>query len=365
MSSPAQSKPQQRKKVGDPVGRCTKVAKKKGAILVEVRTYSSLKPERKPVAGVKVEVSEGPTAAGAKRTSGNGRAEFPGLEPGSYKVTIKVEGGMRRYYDLDPEPPPQSKGVVEEKTTPYYFELRSYWIAFFVTYPDGKPALGIEREVRFKKMKGAENVLDADWSVYTEGMTGKVEVLEEYIPKGRYQLRVKIVSDPVWSKTPVVLGEAVDLSATVSGFDDGAAGSFEIFDARNLAKPLHSIPAKVAADAMKVSWTPEKGQLQQLVSGWLVFQAKVSKAQAFSGEAKVVTKTVYDVVDKAGAPVDTPINFYFSGGDTADSTSAGGKAEVLIPWKQSLVRIELPKQTLSRVEVDDGEYPARKFLLPK
>jgi hypothetical protein len=363
MASPQASQGPGKKRLGGQPQCPPKVAK--GSILVEVRSISALSAKKDPIAGVKVEVTAGPAKPGPQTTPGNGRVNFDGLDIGYYTVGVKIEGGLRKFYDVDPAPGPQTKGVIADRTTVYYFELRYYQIAFFVTYADNKAATGIEYELRVKKITGPAQQLDANWSAHASGVTPNEPYKEDYVPKGRYQLRLKIVTGAVWPKPQVLVGEAVDLHADVTGFDDETAGSFEIFDARNLKTAIHSVPAKVSKHAMKATWTPQASELADLKSGWIVYQAKVSKAQCFSGEAKVVSKVTYDVVDKAGKTLNTHIMFHFSGGETVETDSAAGKAEVLTPWGQSLTRLTLSSVKLSRVEFDDGKGTPQKFLLPK
>lgn len=333
-----------------------------GDILVEVRIYSNAKPARQPVTGVNVELKKDDASAGKGSTDSKGRVTFSGLDPGSYTVTLKIGPALARHYDVDPPPPPQTKGVIGNKTTPYYFELRYYTIGFSVTYPDGKLASKFDYELRIKKITGAQQKMDKDWSSYKTGTTGTEDYSESYVPKGRYQLRLKAVSGVVWSKPQALIGEAIDLKADASGFDDGAAGSFEIYDARNLSKSLHSVSANVASNELKATWTPDKSQLGDLKSGFIIAQAKVSSAQAFSPEIKVVTKTEYDLVDKAGNNLDGALKFHFSGGDQVDADAAGGKAQVPVPWNQTLTRVDLPDQRNSRVELqtDSG---VQKFVM--
>jgi hypothetical protein len=350
-------------KISTPVVECGKKTEKQtGDILIEIRIYSTANPKRKPVTGINVELKKDGANAGKGSTNSNGRVTFSGLDPGSYSVGLKIGPSLARHYDVDPPPPAQTKSVVGNKITCYYFELRYYTIAFSVTYPDGKAAPKVDYELRLKKITGAQQNLDKDWSSYKTGSTTTDDYSEDYVPKGRYQLRLKAVSDVQWSKPQLAIGEAIDLSAEVTGFDDGTAGSFEIFDARNLAKPVYSIAANAAANALKASWTPDQSQLGNLKSGWIVAQAKVSSAQAFSPELKVVTKAEYDLVDKAGNNLDGKLSFHFSGGDQVDADAAGGKAQVPIPWNQTLTRIQMPNQSNSRVELqtDSG---VQKFVL--
>jgi hypothetical protein len=363
MGSPQPAQGQGKKVGGAP--NCGKKAVAKGSILVEVRSVSAVSARRDPVAAVKVQVTNGPDKPGPKSTDRNGRAQFDGLTTGTYTVTVSVEGGLRRYYDLDPGPGPLTKVVTENKTTSYYFQLRYYMIAFVVNYNNGKPAKGIEYQLRLKKATGADNQLAAAWADHASGVTATDPYKEDYVPKGRYQLRLKIVSGAAWPKPEVLVGEEVALHANVTGFDDDTAGSFEIYDARNLTKSIYSVPAKVSKNEMKAAWTPKAADLADLKSGWIVYQAKVAKAQCLSGEAKVVSKITYDVVDKSGATMEAHIVFHFSGGGTVEADSPGGKAEVKTPWNQVLTRLSFPGTKLSRVAFDDdGGGAARKFLLP-
>lgn len=335
-------------------------AKQTGDIFVEIKNYSTASP-KKPVTGINIELTKDGATAGKGSTDSKGRLTFSGLDLGSYTVTLKMGPSLTRIYD--PVPPPRTKGVFASKTTTFYFELRYYSIAFSVTYPDGSKASSVAYELRQKKITGAQQIEDADWSSYKTGNTTSDDYSEDYVAKGRYQLRIKAVENVAWSKPQVLVGEAIDLTADATGMDDGTAGSFDIFDARNLAASIYSISATTAANALKATWTPSASQLTSLKSGWIVAQAKVGAVQAFSPEVKVATKTEYDVVDKAGKNLDAKLKFTFSAGDQLDADAVGGKAQVPVPWNQTVTRIDMPDQKTSRVEfaTDSG---TQKFILP-
>lgn len=333
-----------------------------GSLMVEVRKYSTANPTRKPLPDVNFDVTKGDAKAGNGTTDTDGRNTISGLAPAGYTVTLKIDSDLSKQYDVDPPPEPQTKTVFAGQTTPYAFELRYYNIAHTVTYPDNKPAKGFDWELRVKKITGPQQTLDQDWSAFDTGTTGDSDYSKDYVHKGRYQLRLKLASGVTWSKDQLLVGESIDLAADVTGFDDGTAGTFEIYDARNLANSIHTVQATLASNKLTASWTPAKTDLTNLKSSFVIAQAKVSSAQAFGPEIKAATKTEYDVVDTAGQPIDAQFKLHFSGGDQADANAQAGKAQVLVPWNQSVSHIEVTGWKPSRVAFDSGDSNAQKFL---
>ena len=343
--------------------------KKKSTIVVQVDALAAKEnkpPSRTGISGVKAEILSGPTEPPSQKTSGAGRCTFPDLDVGSYSVGITVAGGLARYYDLEPPPPPQQKTTRPGQTANCLFELRSFWLRAKITYADGKAVKGVDFKIDRKGLQGG--VLDKNWSPHHEGPSDTDPYAEDFVPKGRYLLSFPEVSNPTWSLEKAVVAEPVDAKAEVTGIAAGTAGTIAIYDACNFTKPLETLNATVAADGqakvLKAAWTPEKAKLADLKSGSVVFEAKVGKAGVFSQPIPVVSKEKFEVADGKGTKLDATLSFYFSGGAKVDAAAAGGEAEVLAPWGQTVARISVDGHNSCGATLTEEGAAARKFQLP-
>ena len=349
------------KDLHDPVKECPL----KASITVQVDAVNDEDGTREAVAGVSTKIVSGPSKASGKATSGAGLANYSGLKPGSYEVGIKVEGEKARFYDLVPPPAAQTKSVGGGTTQIYEFELRSYWVGARILWGIDRPAKGYPFRLKVKAMTPGGN-LSAAFAMHHEGNSAEKPYLEKYVPKGRYELSVVGISDAQWGAARVVVGEAVELSAKVSGVDVGTAGTLTVYDVRNLTKAIETVNVTVAAGAggkeLKGSWTPAKGKLTDLHGSEVVFEAKVGAAQGISGPVPVVVKEKFEVVDSAAKKLDGHLSLYYSGGAKVEADAAGGTAEVFAPWGQKLARIEYGVKPCA-VKFEEEGAAARGFLL--
>ncbi|MBM4441710.1 MAG: carboxypeptidase regulatory-like domain-containing protein [Candidatus Rokubacteria bacterium] len=342
--------------VHEPVHSC---AKTKGSAMCEVLTARDGSDKTTAVADVKVELSNGPTSSPAKTTTGQGRAEFTALDAGQYTVTIKVEGPIAKFYDLDPAPAPQTRAVTTGPTA-YSFLLKSVWIGAAVTYENGAPAPGVPWILRVKKRTGDR--LAAKWSTHKEDTSTKEDYVEDYVSKGRYQLAAKVVTAPAWSETDLVVGTAVTLTAKCAWAEDETSGKFELFDVLDPATALHTLTAKAAAGKLEASWTPATDQLGSLKSGLLVFKASVGDVAAFSPVAKIGVKEKVELVDAAGTKLTKRVVLRLSNGQDVEANVNNGEVQITLPWGHAVARVS-PTSVSGRVKVE-ANGGTRSVMVP-
>jgi len=339
-----------------------------GSLVAEVMTYKALDPKSKRQAksGVTAQIS-GPTVVPDKTTNAKGRTPVvSGLQPGNYTVLLQLPPADQELYDLAAAN--LSKDVPKCKTTVFPMEIPWFWIEYQVTYPDGKTFVpGIDYVLRHKKPLPA----DAPWTRLSNATTGSKKVTEEKIPRGRYKVDLKLVYDPVWGDDHVEIDKAIDLKATVSGFDPGQAGTIEILDSHALTAALHTINVTVTETAdnanreVKTTWTPTKAQLKDLKSGRIAFRTHIAHSSTLSAPQPVFTKDTFDVVDDAGNNLpNTWVKVRFSGGYDGSTHAINGKLDVLVPWNEVIARIDMTDYSGKRVDLDEGGIAGRSFQMP-
>ena len=350
----------------NPIVKCVKDL---GALVAEVMTYKSLFPKskREALPGVKVMIA-GTTEKDSQTTDAKGRAPvFSGLDPGGYSVALDFTPEMAELYDVDGATTTDAKEVKKGKTTVYAFEVPWFWIEHQVQYPDGKTfAPGIEYVLRHQKPRPS----NSPWTQQSTGTTGLKKIAVDKVPRGRYKLDLKLVYDPVWGDPSVEIDKAIEIKATVSGFDPGTSGTIQIVDAHALAPALLTIDAAVTETVdkskreLKTTWTPTKVALKDLKSAKIAFRAAVGNAFVFSAPEPVFIKEKYEVVDEDGRKLDTNVELRFSGGQLVSKPVVGGEVDVLVPWNESVARVNLPDHKGKRVALDEGAIPGRRFLMP-
>lgn len=339
-----------------------------GSLVVEVMTYKALSPKSKRQAksGVTAQIA-GPTPVQNQTTNAKGRTPVvSSLQPGPYTVTLQVPLADQEFYDLAASQ--LSLPVAKCKTTVFALEIPWFWIEYQVMYPDGKTFVpGIDYVLRHKKPLPA----DAPWTRVSNATTGSNKVSQEKVPRGRYKVDLKLVYDPVWGADHVEIDKAIDLKATVSGFDPGQAGTIEILDAHALTPALQTINVTVAETAdkanreVKTTWTPSKAQLKDLKSGKISFRANVAHSSTLSAPQPVFTKETFDVVDDDGKKLPTTwIRVRFSGGYDGSTHAINGQLEVLVPWNEVIARIDMTDYSGKRVDLDEGGIVGRSFQMP-
>ncbi|HTS28820.1 MAG TPA: hypothetical protein VMH81_23275 [Bryobacteraceae bacterium] len=355
--------------VHDPALKCD--AAEKGKLVVDVVTFKAgvNGAPKSPFTNVSAKI-EGPTKKDSPKTGEDGQTPVvDGLDPGSYKVTLQPNDEQKEDYDFAHATVSASKTVKSKETASYHFQVPFHWLDHEVKYPDKKTfAAGIEYVLRHKKSaKGAQ------WELFPgdrgSGKTADKTTQLEKIPPDRYKLDLKLVYDPAWGDKQVVIDKAIDLKATVSGFDAGTRGSIEIYDVQALSDKLYSIDVQVAEDdkhvrGLKTSWTPTKDQLKNLKSGRVVFRAVVGSSDTFSVPQQVLLKEKYEVVDQAGKKLDLQIEVRLAGGDVIKAKASGGEAEIQRLFSDPVARIDLPGQKHMHVTFEDDGAAARGFQTP-
>ncbi len=354
--------------IDDPVVKCP--YKGSGQLLVEVYKYRAATPnaQKTPLGGVKANIT-GPTKKVPPLTTagGNGRATSGKLNPGSYDVTLEFTDKMKETLDLDNATTTKTKAVTKKKTTPFVFQIPYNWVQYEVKYEDDTWAPGFRFIFRRKKKTGTG--LEPSWTVMVEGRSVEALAQQEEVPAGKYQLELQLVWAPKWPADSVIVGDAIDLVASVSGFDAGTAGVIEILDAKDYTTVIHTLNATVALDVgetvLKSAWTPAKTQLTPLKSGSVVFRAKVGPYLCVSDPRPVFYKEPLELENDDGKKLTNTVKLRFSGGHTAEQKVSKGKADVLWPWGQTVARIELRSHKGKRFDLDADGVPTRTFTTAK
>ncbi len=352
--------------INDPVVKCPYLMS--GQLLIEVVKYRAATPNapKKPLGGVKGTVT-GATKKVPQLTTkgGDGRATSGKLTTGSHTVTLEFTDKMKETLDLDNAITTRSKDVKKRKTTPFVFQIPYNWVEYEVKYENDTWAPGFQ--LVFRRKKKTPLGLEASWTVMLEGKSVEATAKEEEVPAGKYQLELKLLFAPKWSADRVVADDAIDLVASASGFDVGAAGTIEILDASDYTTVVHTLNPQVANDlgesVLKSSWTPAKGQFTNLKGGSVVFRAKIGPYLCVSDPRPVFYKEPLELKDDAGKKLTAKVKLRFSGGHTAEEDVAGGKADVLWPWAQKLTRIDLPEHKGKRFELDSDGVSTRTLSM--
>jgi hypothetical protein len=350
-----------------PVAGCNKG---KGKLVADVITYreGTKKVEQGPLPDVAITIA-GPTNKGNQK-SGSKDGVTPvvdGLDPGNYTLTLEPSAAQQDAYDFANSTTSQTRPVAKDQTQAYHFEVPFRWLEYQVLYPDGNTfATGIEYVVRLKKP-----VKDAKFEPYPggSGKTANSKGVLEKIPAGRYKLDLKLVYDPVWGDKEAVIGKAIDLKASVSGFDSGTKASLEIYDSQDQSTKLLAIDANVAEDdksqrTVKASWTPTQDNLKALRSGRVMFCAVIGSSKSSSIPIPVFIKQKYEVVDETGKKVHAGFELRLSTGTVLEAVAADGEAEVKCPWNDPVVRIDVPGQRGKHITFEDDGASARGFQIP-
>ncbi len=338
-----------------------------GSLVADVITYraGTTKVNQGGLGGLAIKVN-GPTKPGDQTTGDDGSTPtVSGLNVGNYDLTLEPTADQKEIYDFASSTVHMGKPVVKNKSTPFHFVVPYHWLEYEVQYADLKTFVtGIDYVLRLKK------ATDPAFTQYKTGTTAAQKTALEKIPAGHYKLDLKLIYNPVWGATEVLIGTAIDLKATVSGFDDGTSGNFEIYDLQRLSASLLTVASTVTEDdahqrQLKTSWTPTKDNLKDLKSGSIVFRAVMGTSATWSAPLHVFLKETYQVVDQTGANLDTPIKLVTSGGKLIEATASGGQVEITRQWNDVVTRIDLPKQKGTRVTFEDDGAAARAFAIPK
>jgi hypothetical protein len=340
-----------RRNINDPVATCKAT---RGIINVEVRSHKAgaVLPD-KPVQGVTANV-QGPDcpAPGVNGvTGGDGRKGFGPYHLGAYTVDLNFPPNLIDRYDLPNYPvAAQTKNLVGGIVTQYTFLLIWHWIEFQVRDQIGQPVDGLDYKLHYQAPATLPWIQIEAGKVPANGNIEKEEV-----KRGQYRLRLIALTNPVWSAATIVIGTAITLTADASGFDVGTAGTFEILDAFDYSKTIHTVNATVVAGVppvLQATWTPQATELSKLNQCQVVFRAKAETAEIIGAVRKIYQNANIPVKYGDGTAIAAPVTLYFSDDSNfAGNAAAGQMAAVPLPWKERVLRITVTGAATVGVQV--------------
>jgi hypothetical protein len=319
------------------------------------------------VATVDATVSGG-SNAGPTPTGADGRRGF-GLFPAGvgHTVTIAFPPNIADRYDVANVVPglAQTQNLNPGAPTLYTFAVPWHWIEFHVRDSQNRPHANIPYKLRHRPPLGAVWTLMEASSTPANG-----NVVKDETPDGRYKLSIPVLSNPVWTNAIVQTGTAEPLTVNVTGLEPGDQGVFEIVDAFDDMKVLHTLPAQVSLVGagpnlqMHVQWTPSANHLGALTHSRIAFKAKCGGAETLSDARTVVNFETLYVRTPAGAPLVRTVAVHFSGGSTSTVNSINGQAFLYRPWKEHIVRIDLTALQHWRITAQEDGQPDNVLTRP-
>lgn len=251
---------------------------------------------------------------------------------------------------------PASRRVELETEEPKPPEVVKHWIEFQIKDERGNP------------VSGPDWVMTRDGGLVEQGKLADGIVHRVGVKKGRYVFEVKTLTRATWDRPLVKIGEAVKLTASVTGFPKDTAGQFEIFDARAVGKDaLATANGTVNAEAtlLEAAFTPSEEALVATKSGALVCRAKIGALHATSVAVPIHVKYEISFENAKGDPLgDTQVVVRFAGGTCVRKSSNAGKLEVWAPLGESLFSIDVAGHRGARVGIT-GALGDRQYIAPE
>jgi hypothetical protein len=290
------------------------------------------------VPGVKVKLK---TDIAYSDTDGAGLSHLPegvrGLREGGYPVKFVFDTENIELMDEREILVPQGSTKTE------VFHVRKCWVEFVVSDRFSDPFSA-----------GADFVLTYPGGSKTE--TGTLPTdgkLKRAGPPGEYKFALKLLYEAKWSDTAAKVGEEIALTTQATGYAAGEI-SFEIFDGCSPGgTALDTVTASsITGKTAEAKWTPDEQKLSAVTSGTVVFAAKAGRSVSYSAPIPILGKRTFNVTGPTGAPMSTELILTFSDGDRLEVTSAGGKAEPMVPLGKRLVSIDLPGISKSAASFD-------------
>jgi len=348
MPNPFKSKPGS-KKLNDPVSQCPL---NKAEIRIEVYGIDPRGQEpRRPIAGVDVDVN-GATATKAAKTPANGQWRYQPLTPGPYTVTAGFPSDLDERYDIT-NVAAQVKTPAAGGSETAVFLVPWTWVEFIVKDTALQTLANIDWKLARQPMAGGV------FTKYDSGITvADGKVYRKEVRTGTHEFTVKDLTMPQWSATEAVIGEEIVLSARTDGFEAGDVGSFEIVDAYNVVTILEILGGKVKSTGgflqLEAKWKPKESSFTNLKQSRIMFRASAGKAVTYSGEVPLLKNEVLKFEDQKGHAMDRQFDLYFSGGTHRAITTVSGKADVQVPWGETLLWAKFPGLTVAQVKVEAG-----------
>jgi hypothetical protein len=266
--------------------------------------------------------------------------------PPAYTVTLS---NIPAKYDANNVNPgiAQTKNLNAGVATVYDFVIPWHWIVFQVENSINQADGDLPYKLRYQAPATVVWTLLESGKLPANGMLVKDE-----INAGRYRLSILELSNPTWQHPDVRLGRGETLTVSASGFEVGDQGEFQIVDAFDDTKVIHTIPCQVSQAGvnfqLQTTWMPSSGQLTALTQSRIAFKAKCQGVECLSGPLTVYSTDTLDIQQPDGTPIVAPVTVYFSNGATYQGNSINGVAIMTLPWKEKIVRIDLTLANLWR-----------------
>jgi hypothetical protein len=312
----------------------------------------------RPVSGVTVTVNGAQANNETGNTRGDGRKGFGPYRLNAglpYTVGLQFPPALTDKYDIAniAPGPPQTQNLQAGAVTQFAFLAPWHWIEFQVRDSQNRAVSKLPYVLRHQPLIGG------NWTEVERGqLPANGNIAKDEIPNGRYRLSIPLLSNPTWSNASVATGTLQTLSVTVTGVEAGDAGEFQIVDAFDDSKVIHTIVAQVTGAGpnfqMQVNWAPSAVQLGALTQSWIAFKARCGGAETLSERRQVTDTQMLNVNDASGNPVVTAVTVYFSGGTSWNGNSVNGVAIVNQPWKEQIVRVDLTALQRWRTNVQGG-----------
>jgi hypothetical protein len=285
-----------------------------------------------------------------------------GVKPGDYTVAFPTGLDL----DLCTVEEPLDITIGDASPDPFLFHIIKFYVGFQIKDQFDEPVSDLQWVLHYPdgKKKESGTLKDDDPEV---GIVKK-----DPVPDGTYKFAVKLVFNPTWEFKDLEIDKEVKLSVSATGFDPDTEIKFEIFDSCVLSgDALDSVTDKTAADidnpAVTVTWKPDAVKLEKVTSGAVVFVASVDTFKTFSDAAPISGKRTFDVKGPDDAPLETTVDFNFSGGGRVtkkSERSKGGKAEPMVPLGATLLSVQLGRKHRRLAKFTDSSPYSQSFVVP-
>jgi hypothetical protein len=250
--------------------------------------------------------------------------------------------------------------IEEASADTYLFHIKKFFVSFELKDQFGKAVTSLDWILHYPDGQKKDSGTFADTS----------SVKKDLVPDGDYKFSVKLAFAPAWEYKPLEIGKDVKLSASVTGLDAETEVKFEIYDACvPSGTALDTVTGKTGDDVgnpvVEVVWKPDAEKLKKVASGTVLFVASAGTLKTISEAAAISGKQAFDVADADGAPLETTVDFCYSGGGKTTEvsvTSTGGKAEPLVPLGATLLSVKLSADKGKHAKFTDSDSSVQGFV---
>lgn len=271
-------------------------------------------------------------------------------------AALLKRGSLRAEVSRSALAPPRSPADTKDDATKTERKEGVHEVEFEITDAFGDPASNVAYVLYFPDGSKKEGTLGADG-----------RVMESGVPPGSYRLELKALTNARFGASKILVGEPIKLFAAATGYDEGASGTFEIYDYRGLAgEKLASVDGAVTSTGtLEGEWSPTNDDVKDLAGGKVLFIAKIGKATATSARVPVLVKHELEIEDPKGPIADTTVVLRFVSGYEAPAAVKAGKAFVWARAGDRLAWVNLPDHAGAFMKVEGDDVTAREHYLPE